>query len=198
MSTIIADVSTTPAGEAPLAHAASALTPRQRVKAIVAGSTGNLVEWYDFYAYAFTALYFAASFFPQADRTAQLLNTAGIYAIGFLARPVGGWFFGRYADRKGRRAAMLLSVLLMCGGSLAIAFRSPWTLTAIALYLLQVVLFVVIFVNGWKLSVVSLIQTTLYAVITLGAGVLLFGEVLSLKQALGLALAIAGVVLLSY
>jgi metabolite-proton symporter len=113
MTTIAVDLSTTPAGEG--------LSPRQRVKAIVAGSLGNLVEWYDFYAYAFTALYFAASFFPAADRTAQLLNTAGIYAIGFLARPVGGWFFGRYADRKGRRAAMLLSVLLMCGGSLMIA-----------------------------------------------------------------------------
>lgn len=119
MSTISADIAATPAGQAP--HGLAALTPRQRVKAIVAGSTGNLVEWYDFYAYAFTALYFASSFFPESDRTAQLLNAAGIYAIGFLARPVGGWFFGRYADRRGRRAAMLLSVLLMCGGSLIIA-----------------------------------------------------------------------------
>jgi drug/metabolite transporter (DMT)-like permease len=83
-------------------------------------------------------------------------------------------------------------------GSLTIALRSPWTLAAIALYLLQVVLFVVIFVNGWKLSVVSLMQTTLYAVVTLGAGVLLFGEVLSLKQVLGLAFALVGVVLLSF
>jgi metabolite-proton symporter len=97
------------------------LSPRKRVAAIVAGSTGNLVEWYDFYAYAFTALYFASSFFPKGDATAQLMNAAGIYAIGFLARPVGGWFFGRYADRRGRRAAMLLSVLLMCAGSLVIA-----------------------------------------------------------------------------
>jgi MHS family alpha-ketoglutarate permease-like MFS transporter len=115
MTTITANVAANRASDI------AELTPRQRVKAIVAGSTGNLVEWYDFYAYAFTALYFASSFFPAQDRTAQLLNTAGIYAIGFLARPVGGWFFGRYADRKGRRAAMLLSVLLMCGGSLVIA-----------------------------------------------------------------------------
>ena len=100
---------------------AQPLTARKRVMAIVAGSTGNLVEWYDFYAYAFTALYFASSFFPQGDATAQLLNAAGIYAIGFLARPLGGWFFGRYADRKGRKAAMLLSVMLMCAGSLIIA-----------------------------------------------------------------------------
>jgi drug/metabolite transporter (DMT)-like permease len=62
----------------------------------------------------------------------------------------------------------------------------------------RVVLFVVVFVKGWKLSVVSMMQTTLYAVVTLGAGVLLFGEVLSSKQALGLVFAIVGVVLLSF
>lgn len=83
-------------------------------------------------------------------------------------------------------------------GSLAHALRSPWTLAAVVLYLMQVVLFVVVFVKGWKLSVVSLMQTTLYAVVTLGAGVLLFGEVLSSKQALGLVFAIVGVVLLSF
>lgn len=101
--------------------AAGRLDTRKRIGAIVAGSTGNLVEWYDFYAYAFTALYFASAFFPQGDATAQLLNAAGVYAIGFLARPLGGWFFGRYADRHGRRASMLLSVMLMCAGSLIIA-----------------------------------------------------------------------------
>ncbi len=83
-------------------------------------------------------------------------------------------------------------------GSLAHALSSPWTLAAVVLYLMQVVLFVVVFVKGWKLSVVSLMQTTLYAVVTLGAGVLLFGEVLSSKQALGLVFAIVGVVLLSF
>jgi drug/metabolite transporter (DMT)-like permease len=82
-------------------------------------------------------------------------------------------------------------------GSLTLALRSPWTLAAAALYLLQVVLFVIVFVNGWKLSVVGLAQTALYAIVTLGAGVLLFGEVLSLKQTLGLGLAAAGVLLLS-
>jgi drug/metabolite transporter (DMT)-like permease len=83
-------------------------------------------------------------------------------------------------------------------GSLAHALRSPWTLAAAALYLMQVVLFVFVFVKGWKLSVVSLMQTSLYAVVTLGAGVLLFGEALSLKQVLGVAFAIVGVVLLSF
>jgi len=83
-------------------------------------------------------------------------------------------------------------------GSLTHALRSPWTLAAIALYLTQVLLFVIVFVKGWKLSVVSLMQTSLYAVVTLGAGVLLFGEVLSFRQVLGVVFAIASVVLLSF
>ena len=83
-------------------------------------------------------------------------------------------------------------------GSLADALRSPWTWAAIALYFVQIVLFVVIFVNGWKLSVVGILQTTLYAAVTLGAGVLLFGEALSPKQVLGVVFAIVGLVLLSF
>jgi MHS family alpha-ketoglutarate permease-like MFS transporter len=94
---------------------------RRRLRAAIAGSAGNLVEWFDFYAYAYTAIYFAPLFFPSGDRTAQLLNVAAIYAAGFLIRPIGGWYFGRYADRKGRRAAMIVSVLLMGAGSLLVA-----------------------------------------------------------------------------
>src|SRR3546814_8189138 len=86
----------------------------RRVWAIVAGSSGNLVEWYDFYVYSFCALYFAPAFFPQGNTTTQLLSAAGVFAAGFLMRPIGGWFFGRFADRQGRRAAMVLSVILMC------------------------------------------------------------------------------------
>ena len=97
------------------------LSTAQRAKAIVAGSLGNLVEWYDFYAYAFTALYFSASFFPKGDQTAQLLGTSGIFAAGFLFRPLGGWFFGRFADRHGRRRATVVSILMMGVGSLLIA-----------------------------------------------------------------------------
>jgi MHS family alpha-ketoglutarate permease-like MFS transporter len=87
----------------------------------VAASSGNLVEWFDFYVYAFSALYFAAAFFPKSDPTAQLLNTAGVFAAGFLMRPIGGWLFGRIADRKGRKVSMVSSVAMMCGGSLLIA-----------------------------------------------------------------------------
>ncbi len=88
---------------------------------VIRGSLGNLIEWYDWYAYAAFSIYFASVFFPSGNQTAQLLNTAGIFAVGFLVRPLGGWLFGRYADRYGRRAALTLSVSLMGVGSLGIA-----------------------------------------------------------------------------
>src|SRR3954469_16276377 len=88
---------------------------------VIRGSLGNLIEWYDWYAYAAFSIYFASVFFPSGNQTAQLLNTAGIFAVGFLVRPLGGWLFGRYADRFGRRAALTLSVALMGIGSLGIA-----------------------------------------------------------------------------
>ena len=93
----------------------------QRLKSIFGGSVGNLVEWYDWYVYSAFSLYFAKVFFPPASQTAQLLNAAAVFAVGFLMRPVGGWLLGRYADRHGRRAALSVSVLLMCFGSLMIA-----------------------------------------------------------------------------
>jgi MFS transporter, MHS family, alpha-ketoglutarate permease len=92
-----------------------------RMRSLVGGSIGNLVEWYDWYVYSAFALYFAKSFFPAGDRTAQLLNAAAIFAIGFLMRPIGGAWLGWYADRHGRKAALTLSVWLMCGGSLLVA-----------------------------------------------------------------------------
>lgn len=95
--------------------------PGSRIRAIVSGSVGNLVEWYDWYAYAAFSLYFAPVFFPGKDATANLLQTAGIFAVGFLMRPIGGWLFGSLADRKGRKWAMTLSVLVMSLGSLMIA-----------------------------------------------------------------------------
>ncbi len=97
-----------------------------RLKAIITGSAGNLVEWYDWYAYAAFALYFAPAFFPEGNDTVKLLNTAAIFAVGFLMRPIGGWLFGRIADRKGRKAAMTLSVLLMSLGSLMIAITPSY------------------------------------------------------------------------
>jgi MHS family alpha-ketoglutarate permease-like MFS transporter len=110
----------------------------RRLRSIVGGSIGNLVEWYDWYVYSAFALYFAPSFFPPGDQTAQLLNSAAVFALGFLMRPVGGWLMGRYADRRGRRTALSLSVLLMCGGSLLIAVTPNYATIGVAAPLLLV------------------------------------------------------------
>lgn len=97
-------------------------TPRwARLRAILGGSAGNFVEWYDWFAYSSFALYFAPVFFPQGDTTAQLLQVAAVFAVGFFARPVGAWLMGHYADHAGRRAALTLSVAMMCAGALVIA-----------------------------------------------------------------------------
>ena len=90
-------------------------------RSVLVACSGNVVEWFDFFAYAFAAIHFAAVFFPTGDATSQLLKTAGIFAAGFLMRPIGAWFFGRLADRRGRRASMVASVSLMGVGSLLIA-----------------------------------------------------------------------------
>ncbi|MFC0321531.1 MULTISPECIES: MFS transporter [Olivibacter] len=99
----------------------SSTISRKRLRAIIGGSIGNLVEWYDWYAYSAFTIYFSASFFPGDNRTLQLLNTAAIFAVGFLMRPLGGYVFGFIGDRFGRKKSMTLSVLLMSLGSLIIA-----------------------------------------------------------------------------
>lgn len=113
------------------------------LKSILGGSIGNLVEWYDWYAYSAFAIYFSGSFFPSSSPTAQLLNTAGIFAAGFLMRPVGGWLFGKLADTRGRKPAMTMSVLLMSGGSLLIAlcpgYKSIGILAPIILLLARLI-----------------------------------------------------------
>ena len=101
-------------------------TAGRRLRSILGGAAGNLVEWYDWYAYSAFALYFAGAFFPKADQTAQLLNTAAVFAVGFIMRPVGGWLMGSFADRKGRKAGLTLSVALMCAGALLIALCPPY------------------------------------------------------------------------
>ncbi|WKV76021.1 MFS transporter [Streptomyces sp. PCS3-D2] len=88
---------------------------------MIGGSLGNLVEWYDWFVYASFAIYFADSFFPGDNPTTQLMNTAGIFAVGFLMRPVGGWILGRAADRHGRKSALTLTVTMMSVAALLIA-----------------------------------------------------------------------------
>ncbi|MCP2199101.1 MFS transporter [Lentzea flava] len=111
---------------------------RRVVANVLRGSVGNLIEWYDWYAYTAFSIYFAAAFFPKGDQTAQLLNTAAVFAVGFLMRPLGGWLLGRYADRHGRRAALTLSVTLMALGSLIIALTPSYATIGVAAPILLV------------------------------------------------------------
>lgn len=110
-----------------------------RIRNILGGSMGNLVEWYDWYIYTVLAAYFAPTFFPAGNQTAQLMNTAAIFAVGFLMRPIGAWLMGIYADSKGRKAGLSLSVSLMCFGSLIIALipgydRIGWAAPALLVF----------------------------------------------------------------
>lgn len=104
----------------------------KRLISILGGSAGNLVEWYDWYAYSALTIYFAPSFFPKSDQTVQLLNAAAIFAVGFLMRPIGAWIMGIYGDRHGRKAGLALSVALMCAGSLMIALAPTYAEAGIA------------------------------------------------------------------
>ena len=120
MSTVQAGVFT------PGADAYDAADTRRRIKAILVGSMGNLIEWFDVYAYAAFALYFAPAFFPNGDAVAQQLNAALLFALAFLMRPIGGLVFGHIADTYGRRKALTWSILLMCFGSLMIALTPTY------------------------------------------------------------------------
>jgi MFS transporter, MHS family, alpha-ketoglutarate permease len=118
--------------QGPRGHGIGTTETRRRIWAIVGGSSGNLVEWYDFYVYSFTALYFASEFFPAGDQTTQLLNAAGVFAAGFLMRPIGSWFFGRIADKRGRRTSLMIAVIMMCAGSLMVAVLPTYATVGIA------------------------------------------------------------------
>ena len=100
---------------------AAALSWARRRRSLVGGAFGNLVEGYDWLVYSTFSLYFAQVFFPQSDRTAQLLSAAAVFAVGYIMRPVGAILFGWFADRRGRKSALMTSVFLMCAGSLLIA-----------------------------------------------------------------------------
>jgi len=143
MSAVDADIGIS--GSAPM----DAADMRRRVKAIFIGSIGNLVEWYDFYAYAAFALYFAHLFFPGDDVVVQQLNAALLFAFGFLVRPLGGMLFGYLADHYGRRLALTLSVLLMCFGSLIIAVTPTYDSIGVAA---PIVLFLARLIQGLSLG----------------------------------------------
>ncbi|HST44697.1 MAG TPA: MFS transporter, partial [Luteimonas sp.] len=109
----------------PATAAPSAPEPRspalgRSVSNTLKGSAGNLVEWYDVYVYSVFASYFEAKFFRPDDRNATLFIWA-IFAVTFLMRPIGAWYFGRFADRYGRRQALAVSITLMAACSFLIA-----------------------------------------------------------------------------
>src|ERR1041384_7382786 len=122
---------------------------RWRIKAIIVGSIGNLVEYYDFYAYAPFSLYFAGAFFPGTDPVFQQLNAALLFALGFVVRPIGAWMFGHLADHHGRRRALMISVLLMCFGSLMIAVTPTYASIGVAA---PALLGLARIIQGWSLG----------------------------------------------
>lgn len=114
-------------------HPTVSAVARPHIRSIIGGLAGNLIEWYDFLAYSIFSIYFAKSFFPGDKPTVQLMNTAAIAAVGYVARPLGSWLVGFYADRHGRKRALTWSVTAMCIGSLIIALTPGYaTIGALA------------------------------------------------------------------
>jgi MFS transporter, MHS family, alpha-ketoglutarate permease len=93
---------------------------RLPVRTLVAASIGNAIEWYDWTIYATFSIFFATQIFPKENAALALISTLATYALAFFFRPLGGWLLGRFADLRGRRTAMLLTIVLMAGGSFII------------------------------------------------------------------------------
>ncbi|QRX97448.1 MFS transporter [Streptomyces noursei] len=121
--------------------------PPSRLRQLAAASIGNAVEWYDWYAYSFLAVYFADQIFPKGagNSLVPLLSTFAVFAVGFFMRPIGGLLMGAVADRRGRRAALTLTILLMGGGSLLVALTPTYAATGV---LAPIVLVVARLVQG--------------------------------------------------
>lgn len=126
-------------GQAPAALLSESMSTGKRLRAILGGSSGNLVEWYDWFVYSAFAVYFSNHFFPGDDDLAGLLKTMAVFAVGFFARPLGAWLMGLYADHAGRKTALTAAVSLMCGGSLIIAVLPSYETIGVAAPILLVV-----------------------------------------------------------
>ncbi|MGW2415526.1 MFS transporter [Streptomyces tubercidicus] len=112
-----------------------------RLRQLAAASIGNAVEWYDWYAYSFLAVYFAEQVFPKGtgNSLVPLLSTFAVFAVGFFMRPIGGLLMGAIADRRGRRTALTLTILLMGGGSLLVALTPTYGATGVLAPLVLVI-----------------------------------------------------------
>ncbi|MGN9836701.1 MFS transporter [Nonomuraea sp. H19] len=115
-------MATSPVTQSPLG------IPKSRARQLMAASIGNVVEWYDWYAYTFLATYFSAQVFPKsADHSlVPLLSTFAVFAVGFFMRPLGGLLVGAFADRYGRKAAMTFTIVLMGAGSLLVGLTPTY------------------------------------------------------------------------
>nr|WP_030253744.1 MFS transporter [Streptomyces violens] len=107
--------------------------PVSAARQLVAASVGNAVEWYDWYTYTFLATYIAAQIFPKSAENSlvPLLSTFAVFAVGFFMRPVGGLVMGAVADRRGRRAALTVTILLMGGSSLLMGLTPTYAAAGI-------------------------------------------------------------------
>jgi MHS family alpha-ketoglutarate permease-like MFS transporter len=117
----------------------SVIQRKTSIRGLAGACAGNLVEWFDFFIYAYTSIYFASSFFPSGSQASQLLATAGVFAVGFFMRPLGGWLFGWIADTRGRKTSMIISVSMMCFGSLLVAVLPTYQTIGVAAPLMLVV-----------------------------------------------------------
>jgi MFS transporter, MHS family, alpha-ketoglutarate permease len=115
------------ARELPAAPTTPAITRRQWVSSIVAGTIGNAVEAFDWMIYTAFAIYFGKQFFPSDNSTVTLLSAFAVFAVGFAMRPLGGWAMGAFSDRFGRRSGLMLTILAMAGSSLIIAFLPTYS-----------------------------------------------------------------------
>lgn len=93
-----------------------------KMRSLIAGFSGNILEWYDFTVYGFFATVIGAQFFPDEDKVVQLISAFGIFAAGYLMRPIGGVIFGHIGDRQGRKKALLISILMMAIPTTLIGF----------------------------------------------------------------------------
>lgn len=104
----------------------SATTPASRRRSLVASTVGNVLEWYEWSAYAVFAPFIAAAMFDPGDPVSALLATLAVFAVGFLMRPLGGIVFGRISDRAGRKFVLITTMLMMAGGSLVIGLMPTY------------------------------------------------------------------------
>jgi MFS transporter, MHS family, proline/betaine transporter len=109
-----------------LSGTAKAGAEKNITRLIVATSIGNALEWYDITVYGYFAVYISKAFFPNDNQTTSLLLTFGTFGLAYLARPIGGLVLGAYADRHGRKASLLISIVLMTLGTVAVALMPAY------------------------------------------------------------------------